>query len=667
MRFIKSLINRDGYDYLSSYVPLYGLSDYVCCLDEKYYNYLPAGTYGSGEQKVSSFLESVVRKGRKYFMTRHREFIGYYVWYNRVAGALYILLLKPIFSMGHISYKERGRCVILRKGCGLDLSTDFEALVDSGFERTLCEHSYFYDVCGYNVFPDDSMKYVRPSSKCILDFFGAPIIDADGKALCMFDSFSLLGIIKTINQEPFQHHDYIQKVDRIAYVACSSIPKHVVSALNRAVTIKSVLGYVDIGRLNFCIIDRFRIRFFGVAIEHGKIKCYEYERVDISDIGTHPFSHFFVPLIWYDRHILENTPFRYMKDELDSLCDDFNRCGDFHRSDCFLSNVIPRAASPFINEIYALKDKRAYKFLTTILWKKPVGILPYIHELFCVVDDREGIPLNKKLGVSKPFFQHMINHPDDMSQIIRYAKNMFSSCPERLSTMNDMESKFVCSSLSQFGSAQLACVNMLVTIYGPDKFMKYIEYISTINEAYYAKEHMYYYQYLYTLKDHNMHYPWNPGKYNILGLINKANRDIQYLPGGKHHDIYEKYFKDRETDWERYCYEKGCYVITYPKHPDDLIKEGNRLRHCVGNYVKQAACGMVTILFLRKKPEIDEPFITIELMDGLLRQAHGYKNNNLESFGSDVIDFVISFCKEKNIGYRGAVPGNEFFGPPTFD
>lgn len=56
-------------------------------------------------------------------------------------------------------------------------------------------------------------------------------------------------------------------------------------------------------------------------------------------------------------------------------------------------------------------------------------------------------------------------------------------------------------------------------------------------------------------------------------------------------------------------------VIVVPKSYDDIIKEGDSLKHCVGKgtYGKKIIEGESIILFIRNKNEIDKPFYTVEL------------------------------------------------------
>jgi hypothetical protein len=63
------------------------------------------------------------------------------------------------------------------------------------------------------------------------------------------------------------------------------------------------------------------------------------------------------------------------------------------------------------------------------------------------------------------------------------------------------------------------------------------------------------------------------------------------------------------------------FVITLPKKPKDLAKEGDYMGHCVGGYAKNVLAGRCMIAFFRKATDPDTPFITLELRAGAIVQA----------------------------------------------
>lgn len=105
------------------------------------------------------------------------------------------------------------------------------------------------------------------------------------------------------------------------------------------------------------------------------------------------------------------------------------------------------------------------------------------------------------------------------------------------------------------------------------------------------------------------------------------------------HDIASRNYKVKLSEIElqewnivyeqnrKYEYTNGEYKIFPPKTPEDLIREGNVLSHCVGSYVNKVKKGLSTILFLRERKDIEHPLVTIEVRDQRITQARGKMNN----------------------------------------
>lgn len=66
--------------------------------------------------------------------------------------------------------------------------------------------------------------------------------------------------------------------------------------------------------------------------------------------------------------------------------------------------------------------------------------------------------------------------------------------------------------------------------------------------------------------------------------------------------------------------------IVYPQSPEELVKEGSALRHCVGGYGDRIANKECIVLFLRRCSEPEKPFYTIEVQDGHIVQLRGLQN-----------------------------------------
>jgi len=87
---------------------------------------------------------------------------------------------------------------------------------------------------------------------------------------------------------------------------------------------------------------------------------------------------------------------------------------------------------------------------------------------------------------------------------------------------------------------------------------------------------------------------------------------------------FEKLYEKRR----KLEFEYGDYVIVQPQSAEDIVREGKVLSHCVGGYAARHGAGELTIMFLRRKDEPNEPFYTIEVSKNyVLVQCRGYKNN----------------------------------------
>lgn len=94
---------------------------------------------------------------------------------------------------------------------------------------------------------------------------------------------------------------------------------------------------------------------------------------------------------------------------------------------------------------------------------------------------------------------------------------------------------------------------------------------------------------------------------------------------------------------ETYSYSNKYFFITPPKDAEEIVKEGQQLHHCVGNYIDRVARGETTILFVRKKDSPEESFYTMEVHNGQLIQCRGKYNQNMTS---EVNAFVEAFKKK---------------------
>lgn len=94
--------------------------------------------------------------------------------------------------------------------------------------------------------------------------------------------------------------------------------------------------------------------------------------------------------------------------------------------------------------------------------------------------------------------------------------------------------------------------------------------------------------------------------------------------------------------WQEW--EQGDLLIRWPTSGNEIINEGEALKHCVGGYVERAAQGKTTILFIRKKSDPGKPFYTLEWCDDRVIQCKSYENRDYKK-DPDVAEFVDAWVK----------------------
>lgn len=66
----------------------------------------------------------------------------------------------------------------------------------------------------------------------------------------------------------------------------------------------------------------------------------------------------------------------------------------------------------------------------------------------------------------------------------------------------------------------------------------------------------------------------------------------------------------------KYKFESDGFIIRPAESSDELIREGNALKHCVGTYAKRYAEAQIDLFVIRKESDPDKPFYTLEVRGG---------------------------------------------------
>lgn len=100
----------------------------------------------------------------------------------------------------------------------------------------------------------------------------------------------------------------------------------------------------------------------------------------------------------------------------------------------------------------------------------------------------------------------------------------------------------------------------------------------------------------------------------------------------------------KKKEYLAYSEEESKYCIVVPTESQELVKEGQELRHCVGSYIKRVASGTSFIVFLRHKDEPEKSFTTIEINEyDKIVQIRKKHNASLEE--KDAREFVKNWAE----------------------
>lgn len=90
---------------------------------------------------------------------------------------------------------------------------------------------------------------------------------------------------------------------------------------------------------------------------------------------------------------------------------------------------------------------------------------------------------------------------------------------------------------------------------------------------------------------------------------------------------------------DMYSFKDKDFLIRPAESSQDLIKEGDTLKHCVAkNYSIPYANGKTDILFLRRINSPNDPLVTIEVKEGQIVQSYGKNNKNPKEDEQKFID-----------------------------
>lgn len=126
--------------------------------------------------------------------------------------------------------------------------------------------------------------------------------------------------------------------------------------------------------------------------------------------------------------------------------------------------------------------------------------------------------------------------------------------------------------------------------------------------------------------------------------IKQAHDKLVKLVKVEKNKILDKKIEKRlESINIKYSFEYKNLFMRAASSVEELIKEGNKLKHCVAvNYTDKYANGETIIMFIRNKDKPLESYYTVEIYKNSIYQVRGYRNKDATE---EVKEFVDKFKK----------------------
>lgn len=103
--------------------------------------------------------------------------------------------------------------------------------------------------------------------------------------------------------------------------------------------------------------------------------------------------------------------------------------------------------------------------------------------------------------------------------------------------------------------------------------------------------------------------------------------NANYQTFKKEHD--KEKFQEVAMEFKKFEFEGDEYSVLAPEDPDEIIREGTELSHCVSSYVDRIIGRQTMIVFMRKTKTPENPLVTVEIRGDAIVQAKGARNRSL--------------------------------------
>lgn len=172
-----------------------------------------------------------------------------------------------------------------------------------------------------------------------------------------------------------------------------------------------------------------------------------------------------------------------------------------------------------------------------------------------------------------------------------------------------------------------------------DSFKNYVLY-SSVRFGYGDKIHNFFSEWADTLYMQNQIYGKVKEKYpdNLPTYHNQ----LAYKARLMREEIDERNFARQVEVAKAYEGSVGDYVFIAPKQKQDFYDEATAQANCLASYIRSFTDGRCVILFMRRTSEPERSYITIEVSNGIVRQAKLAFNKNPDRATRELIDAYVA-------------------------
>lgn len=344
---------------------------------------------------------------------------------------------------------------------------------------------------------------------------------------------------------------------------------------------------------------------------------------------------------------------------------DFTICGSDDLSGTLIEHICK--GSLVFNSVKICMSLQSGAFEN--LWKMSMNnIIEYI------LDDSDytGIDIKLKdafgnLNYDAKSFSKMIGFPYMHLKIIDSHKEIIPYCStlklllgeETIKSMNHQKFQTIVEkileafdtigikpdSASPFNDYLSSCIET----FGVRNFEGYINNI--INKNVTWKNVRTYTDYINLIHDFHLKqygFKWKVKQEKLQELHQRAVDIANLITAEEDEKEYGSQFKSVRSNMKRYEYKGDSISVIVPESITDIVKEGQKLGHCVRTYISKLINGETNILFIRKNSDLQTPYYTLEIRNETIRQCHGMQNKNPDR---DLDTFLKKYAAEKCIKY----------------